>query len=93
MEKPMDTHKKDLTNTELKIPRRISLTRIQGFKNENNGVVVGWEHDCPQKGESYTIYLDGGKVLKTSAVVSMSENPGVLELETVNSIYHVEYLI
>ena len=88
----MDTHQDSFLDIELESTKKVSLTRIKRLGNTQKEVFLGWESAYPQEGQGYTFYLDNGRVLRTSPVVKINENPGIVEIETVNSAYHIEYL-
>lgn len=88
----MDICKAKLMDTESGFSRRVSLTRKGDPANGNNEAVIGWEYCRPQQGERYAVYLQDEKVLRTSPVVNLKECLSGIEIETVNSTYHIEYL-
>lgn len=87
----MEIHRTDLLDTSTSQTRRISLTRVELEKGQSQAV-IGWEYASPAKGERYSVYLGGGRVLRTSPVREITVTKQTSTIKTVNSTYRVEYL-
>ena len=72
--------------------RKLSCKKIKREGMGKKEELIGWEHEAPQRGKSYIIYLENGKMLKTSPVEDVIENFHAIIVKTTNSIYQVKYL-
>jgi len=72
---------------------KVSLTRMRGEGKGTKGKkLLGWEYASPQQGYPYLVYLRNHAVFQTSAVQELRETEDGVIIETINSVYHIEYL-
>jgi hypothetical protein len=72
--------------------RRISLARLEGGPDKLSDPIGGWEYSPPEVGERYLVYLGKGRLLRTSPVQRIRESGGFTWIETLNSVYRIQYL-
>jgi hypothetical protein len=72
--------------------RRMSLTRIESLRKDHRDAVNGWEYAVPAKEERDINHLAKKRALRTSAVEDIKILPQGVMIETMNSIYRIEYL-
>jgi hypothetical protein len=69
----------------MQFPQRVVLTR-DGSHEHTPGIVVA----LPGEGEVLQLFLDNGRVLRTSQVTHVEEDDAEVIVDTLNSRYHLE---
>jgi hypothetical protein len=72
--------------------RKVVLTRVQSVGAGHGGRVTGWEYAPPKRYERYAVKLTNETVFKTSSVLEIEEEQGVLLIKTANSSYEIKYM-
>jgi len=70
-------------------PQRVLITR-QGGNSERWHKVPGVMTAVPNVGESFQMFLETGKVMRTSPVTRVQQDGSELVVETQNSRYHLK---
>ena len=69
----------------MQFPQRVLLSR-QGSNDDVQGFVM----TLPHEGESLQMFLDNGRVMRTSPVTHIEDDGAELIVDTLNSRYHVK---
>jgi hypothetical protein len=70
-------------------PQRVLITR-QGSNSQRWHQVPGVMTAVPNVGESFQMFLETGKVMRTSPVTRVEQDGSELVVETQNSRYHLK---
>jgi hypothetical protein len=68
-------------------PRKVRVRKV-GKKNGDRNVGVGWEECFPLIGKRYSVFMDDGRVFRTSVVTKVNAE----RIYTRNSLYQIEVL-
>ena len=89
----MSVNTAKLSKTEDSQVRKISLTKLErGGAEPKKGSVIGWECTSPHRGHPYVVRLNKGVALRTSPIREVREQGRLIIIQTLNSVYQVEYL-
>jgi hypothetical protein len=81
----------DLRRTYEILTKKVSVIKVAKGKNRTQEI-VGYEYEIPTAGEPYSVFVNGGKVFKTSSVQEIKETYNGVLIKTKNSIYRIQYL-
>lgn len=85
--------KGNLSQTHKELGRKVTLIRVENTGEAREDTLVGWELAPPHSGTPYMVYLGAERALKTTDVRDVRESNGAVMIQTLNSVYRIEYRV